>query len=247
MITIFEPRYEWLDRVDSTNTVCMKKAQEGEPEGYTVAAFFQEQGRGQRGNSWESEEGKNLTFSLLLRPSFLKVEEQFSLSKVVALSICDWIEMQGVKAKIKWPNDIYVDDKKIAGILIENNFSGSALDVSVIGIGLNLNQEVFPADLPNPTSMWQLTNKQYRPEIVLSELVVSIQMRYLQLRYGLRNKVDEDYLTSLYRINESFFYSDSTGRFRAKVIDVKPTGELILKSESGEIKSFGFKEVNFEI
>lgn len=247
MVNVFEPRFEWLERVDSTNTHCMKKAQAGELEGYVVAAFFQEQGRGQRGNTWESEDGKNLTFSLLLRPNFLRVEEQFSLSKVIALSICDWINLEGVKPKIKWPNDIFIGDKKVAGVLIENSFSGSTLDVSVIGIGLNLNQYDFSPYLPNPTSMMKITGKQYSPEVVLSEIAVSIQMRYLQLKYGLKNKVDEDYITSLYRYNEFCNYSNSNGRFKAKIIDVKPTGELILETESGELKSFGFKEVNFEI
>lgn len=247
MISIFEPRFVWLDRVDSTNSYCMKIAAEGEPEGLAVAAFIQEQGRGQRGNSWESEEGKNLTFSLLLRPNFLKVEQQFALSKAIVLSICDWLTINGLGACIKWPNDIYVGDRKICGILIENSFSSPSLEVSVIGIGLNLNQSSFSKDIPNPTSMLLLTGMQYVPATVLSELVVSIQMRYLQLRYGLQDKIDNDYINSLYRFSEYHFYKSAEGKFKAKIVGVKPTGELILETEKGEQKMFAFKEVSFEI
>jgi len=225
----------------------MQLAQAGEPEGLVVAAYVQEQGRGQRGNRWMSEEGKNITFSLLLRPIFLKVEEQFTLSKVIALSISDWLKANGVNAIIKWPNDIYVDDKKLAGILIENSFSGPVLEVSVIGIGLNLNQTDFSEDIPNPTSMVLLTNKQYKPEIVLSELIVSIQVRYLQLRYGLKDKIDADYINSLYRFNQYHSFTCNEGRFKAKIIGIKPTGELILETDQGEQKMFGFKEIAFEI
>jgi BirA family transcriptional regulator, biotin operon repressor / biotin---[acetyl-CoA-carboxylase] ligase len=247
MDRIFEPQFIWLDRVDSTNSYCNQLAKNGELEGCTVAAYIQEQGRGQRGNSWESEEGKNLTFSLLLRPTFLKVEEQFYLSKVIALSVCDWIKNNSLDAKIKWPNDIYVGDNKIAGILIENSFSSTILDVSVIGIGLNLNQTLFSDDIPNPTSMKLLTGKHYQIEIVLSELVVSIQLRYMQLRFGLKMKIDDDYINSLYRFNEYNFFTGDEGRLKARIIGVKPTGELILETKEGELKTFAFKEVTLDI
>jgi BirA family biotin operon repressor/biotin-[acetyl-CoA-carboxylase] ligase len=225
----------------------MRLAEKGEPEGQVVAAYFQEQGRGQRGNTWESDVSKNLTFSLLLRPVFMKVEEQFAISKVIALSICDWLKMNDVDARIKWPNDIYVGDKKIAGILIENSFSSSQLDVSVVGIGLNLNQTIFSSDIPNPTSMKLLTGNEYRPEIVVSELMVSLQMRYLQLKFGLGDKIKEDYLNALYRFKILSNYSTVDEKFVAKIIGVKPTGELILETELGEQISFGFKEIAFEM
>jgi BirA family transcriptional regulator, biotin operon repressor / biotin---[acetyl-CoA-carboxylase] ligase len=247
MNSVFEPQFEWLDRVDSTNSYCMRMANNGKPEGYAVASFYQEQGRGQRGNSWESEEGKNLTFSLLLRPTFIKVEEQFLLSKVIALSICNWIQLQGKIAAIKWPNDIYVGDKKVAGILIENSFSSPVLEVSVVGIGLNLNQTNFTSDIPNPTSMMLLTDIQFRPEIVLSELVASIQTRYHQLKHGRKEMLSDDYLKSLYKFQHYFNYSSSEGKFKAKIIGVQPTGKLILETDKGQQLSFGFKEVSFEL
>jgi len=246
METVFEPKFIWLDSVDSTNSYCMKLAQSGEPEGLVVASFFQKQGRGQRGNRWESESGKNLTFSLLLRPSFMKVEEQFDISKIVALSISDWLKNNNVDACIKWPNDIYVGDKKIAGILIENSFCSSTLDVSIIGIGLNLNQTEFPSEVTNPISMKLLTGRQYEPEVALSELIVSIQMRYLQLHYRLNKKVSEDYLKLLFRLNELCNYSSVEGHFKARIIGISPIGELVVETEQGIQKTFAFKEIVFE-
>ena len=247
MELVFEPNFIWLEKVDSTNSYCMRLAEKGEPEGHVVAAYFQEQGRGQRGNTWESESGKNLTFSLLLRPTFMQVEEQFAISKVIALSIYDWLKISGVEACIKWPNDIYVGDRKIAGILIENSFSSPILEVSVIGVGLNLNQTSFSPEIPNPTSMALLTGGQYRPEIVLRELMISIQMRYLQLKFGLGQKVSDDYLSALYRFQVVSNFSSSGEKFKATIIGVKPTGELILETETGEQRFYGFKEVSFEL
>lgn len=176
----------------------------------------------------------------------MKVEEQFEVSKVIALSICDWLKINGVEACIKWPNDIYIGERKIAGILIENSFSSSQLDVSVIGIGLNLNQTIFSPNIPNPTSMKLLKGIQYRPEIVLRELLVSIQLRYLQLKYGLSHKVADDYLKTLFRFETFSNYSSAGELFKAKIIGIKPTGELILETEQGDHRSFGFQEITFE-
>lgn len=243
----FEPRYIWLDKIDSTNSYCMKKAAENESEGLAVAAFYQENGRGQRGNTWESRDGMNLTFSLLLRPTFLRVEEQFALSKVVALSVCHWINLNGAKAKIKWPNDIYIDDSKVCGILIENNFSGATLDVSVVGIGLNLNQTVFSDDIPNPTSMKLIAGREFNPATVMVELVNIIQTFYAKLNFKENDELDTLYLRSLYRFGEYFDFKTSEGTFSAKIIGIKNTGELILQTDIGRQLYFAFKEVSFII
>ncbi len=242
----FQPRFIWLEKVDSTNTYCMNLAAKGEPEGVAVAAYFQEHGKGQRGNAWESQEGENLTFSLILRPTFLKVEEQFIISKAVALSVCDWINTNGVQAKVKWPNDIYIGDKKICGILIENSFSGPTLEISVVGIGLNLNQKVFSDDLPNPISMSFLKGYTFSPELVLTEIVSNIQKRYAAIKTN-KKSIDEDYLSQLYRFDEVHHFSANNEEFNAKIVGVKNTGELIIEDELGIRRNFAFKEVNFII
>lgn len=238
-------RIVWHDKVTSTNDVCVKAAVEGELEGLVIAAYFQEHGRGQRGNSWESEVNKNLTFSLLLRPAFLKVEQQFMLSKIIALGVIDWLKSITLDATIKWPNDIYVIDCKIAGILIENGFSSNVLDYSVAGIGVNLNQTAFSSDIPNPTSVLLATGVKYVAELVIVDLLEFINVRYQQLIDGLTSVISDDYLNRLYRRNNYYQYIDKNEKFEARIVGVKPGGELMLETKGGTIKSYGFKEVSF--
>ena len=237
-----------LEVIDSTNNYAKQQIRENKlAEGTVFLTYEQTSGRGQQKNVWESEPRQNLLFSIVLCPDFVELRRQFQLSKIISLGIYNAINKYVSGVKIKWPNDIYVGDKKIAGILIENSFSGPALDVTVVGIGLNLNQTEFPPDLPNPISMLQLTGVEHRPEIVLRELIVSIQMRYLQLKFGLRDKVSNEYLNSLYRFNVTSRFSDSDGIFNAKIIGIHSTGELILETEQKQQKYYAFKEVSYEI
>lgn len=240
-------RVERYNRVSSTNDICMKGAGEGATEGLVVAARFQEQGRGQRGNSWESEEGLNLTFSILLRPSFLRVENQFLLSKMASVAICDWLTGKADRVAVKWPNDIYIGNCKAAGILIENSFCSSFIEVSVVGIGLNLNQRQFSSDLPNPTSVALSTGKDYQPDEALEELIECISARYCQLKEGDTDLLSNDYFNLLYRKDTYCLYRGKEGDFLAKIHGIKPSGELILETDAGELKAFGFKEVLFII
>ncbi len=240
---------EWYDAVSSTNDVCMQAAADGRAEGLVVAAHFQEHGRGQRGNAWESGSGLNLTFSVLLRPTFIRVEEQFLISKVVAVAICDWVA-QYVKDKsvaIKWPNDIYVDDCKIAGVLIENSFNSSELSVSVVGIGVNVNQVDFSSDVPNPTSLRREVQREFNLQDTLQEFVLCLSNRYSQVSAGVVDAIHADYLGRLYRKNTYCLYRAGGEEFRAVIVGVKPTGELQLLTEQGQQRSFAFKEVAFVI
>lgn len=143
---------KWYNRIDSTNLQAHRELQDAE-EGTVWVADFQTAGRGQRGNSWESTEGVNLLFTVLLRPDFLPVADQFSISRITALAIVKYLEGKGLHPKIKWPNDIYINDKKICGILIEHTLCGANLSASILGIGININQKVFESDAPNPTSL----------------------------------------------------------------------------------------------
>lgn len=149
---MIDVRVNWFKEIDSTNSQAHRCRHEASD--FTVwAAEFQTAGRGQRGNTWESAVGENLTFSILLKPTNFLSTRQFELSQVVALGVVDYLATHGIEAKIKWPNDIYVGDRKICGILIENVLSGDTLSVCIAGIGVNLNQTVFRSDAPNPTSL----------------------------------------------------------------------------------------------
>ena len=139
-------------------------------EGDVIWAERQSAGRGQRGHSWESEEDKNLTFSVLLEPTFLAPQDQFMLLRVIALSMVDTLLQFGIEARIKWTNDIYVGDKKIVGILMEHKLQGSILSRAIAGIGINVNQREFSPKLPNPTSMALLKGKVFDREQVLGSL-----------------------------------------------------------------------------
>jgi BirA family transcriptional regulator, biotin operon repressor / biotin---[acetyl-CoA-carboxylase] ligase len=250
----------------------------GEPlfEGTLVIAKHQKQGRGQRGAAWESEAGKNLIFSFFLRPIFLKIGDQFQLNKAISLGVMEFLQVhlfplegrkegegtlhsdQGngrdVRVSVKWPNDIYIDNKKIAGILIENSVSGNELRHSIVGIGININQQKFPIELPNPTSLKLVTGKEFELRECLEEICSCIERRYLQLRnvnclQGAsakgRQNINTDYLESLYRFNEWTNYKYRGGIINAKITGVSQVGKLILKTHTGEVVECDFKEVGF--
>ena len=157
----------WLERVDSTNDEARRHISEIDNLS-VVSALEQTKGRGQRGNRWSSQPGENLTFSLVVKDFRIKANEQSAISQTTALSLTDLLSRHEIKARIKWPNDIYAGDEKICGILIENSLKGSEIDWSIIGIGLNVNQTIFPSDLPNPTSM-SLENRGADIEALLVE------------------------------------------------------------------------------
>ena len=217
-------------------------------EGDIILAQRQTAGRGQRGHTWESREGENLTFSLLLEPLFLSPSEQFLISECVALGVCDALLHYGIEAQIKWTNDIYIGDRKLAGILIEHKLQGSALARTVAGIGLNVNQKAFSDDLPNPISMAQASGREFDREQVLQTVVTSLMARYEQLRDGGAKELQADYHQRLYRLGQEHCYALPDGsRFRGIIHGVEPTGALRIENERGELLSFLFKEVEFVI
>lgn len=217
-------------------------------EGDIILAQCQTAGRGQRGHTWESREGENLTFSLLLEPLFLPPSEQFLISECVALGVCDALLNYGIEAQIKWTNDIYIGDRKLAGILIEHKLQGSALARTVAGIGLNVNQKAFSDDLLNPISMAQATGREFDREEVLQTVATSLMARYEQLREGGAKELQADYHQRLYRLGQQHCYALPDGsRFRGIIRGVEPTGALRIENERGELLSFLFKEVEFVI
>ena len=217
-------------------------------EGDVVWADFQTAGRGQRGHLWHSRKGENLTFSVVLEPSFVHIAEQFSVSEVVALSLVDMLSEYGIEAKIKWTNDIYVGDKKLVGILIEHTLSSATLRRTIVGVGINVNQREFDPSIPNPVSMAQLLDRELDAEGVLQCFLKYLQCNYEMLRNGAKEELHDRYNALLYRKNEYYTYALPSGeKFRAKILGTAPSGALRLEDAEGNTKDYLFKEVEFII
>jgi len=212
-------------------------------EGTVVVTDNQTQGRGLSGNSWESKPGANLTFSTILYPLTVKASGQFILSKAISLAVFDFIlEIVPDGVSIKWPNDVYVGDKKIAGILIENFIEGTYLTKTIAGIGVNINQKCFLSNAPNPVSLHQLTGKTYPLNSCLLSLHASIASRYRMMKED-EKQLTSDYLQHLYRFGKLSRYSADGVFFDATITGVNHYGMLEMITATGERKAFGFKEV----
>ena len=217
-------------------------------EGDVVWADFQTAGRGQRGHEWHSRKGENLTFSVVLEPTFVPIAEQFSVSEVVALSLVDMLSEYGIEARIKWTNDIYVGDRKLVGILIEHSLASTSLRRTIVGVGINVNQTEFDTSLPNPISMAQLLGKELDAETVLNRFISHLQRNYEALREGGAEVLHERYNALLYRKNEYHTYALPSGeRFSAKILGTAPNGALRLEDTESKTKDYLFKEIEFVI
>lgn len=216
------------------------------PEGTIIVTDKQTQGRGQRGNQWEAQAGQNLTFSLVLMPVFLAAAEQFWLNMAVSLAIQETLLpiLTGRQLTIKWPNDVYVDDKKLGGVLIENTLQGYALAHSIVGIGLNVNQVSF--NVPTATSLLLVSPApvDYSLSGLLNTLAGQLEKRYLQLRAGHRNELRATYLQQLYRYQQPHTYLADDQLFMGTIVDLDAIGRLGILTK-GVIRYFAFKEVAF--
>jgi BirA family transcriptional regulator, biotin operon repressor / biotin---[acetyl-CoA-carboxylase] ligase len=232
--------------VESTNTFASGLLQNGQiSEGTIIHTNYQLAGRGQRGNRWESEDGKNLLFSIVLFPDMVSPGDQFIISMLISLGICDFLKMHISGYKIKWPNDIYAGDDKIAGILIENSLSGNSIINSIAGIGLNINQVRFPGNVPNPVSLKVLTRRDHDLDLCLKQLSICLDKRYKMLLGGNRDEITDSYISSLYRLNEWHNYMTDSGQLFGRIISVTPSGCLQIEDLKKNIREFQFKEVEF--
>jgi len=237
-----------LTSVDSTNnyaTALLSNDTTG--EGTVILADVQTQGRGHGGNKWFSDAGKNLLCSIILKPDFLVAERQFFLSMCVSNAIHDLILPIARPVFIKWPNDILLIGKKVAGILIENTIIGNHMNTSVIGIGLNVNQEYFPCDLHDPISLSIATGKKYDLNNILSGLIKSLSFHIEKLYLEQYAEIKTIYLNNLWSLNEWAFYTDTSGIFEGRIADVADSGELMMIHRNGIMKQYGFKEIAFVI
>ena len=241
-----------LEEVKSTNSWLLDtltSASQPLPEGTVVYTLRQTAGRGQVGNSWESEPDKNVSFSLLLRPTFLPIPKQFVLSELCCVGVLFALKQLGVPAlTIKWPNDIYAGDDKLCGILIEHRLMGGILSESVLGVGINVNQMRWIGNAPNPTSL-KLQGVDTTPEIVLEAVTQQISSLYTMLKEEPEGAlaIHKLFVGHLYRCTGFHPYVDvqSGVSFSAELKDVDPQGPMILRLEDGEERKYWFKEVRF--
>ena len=265
-----------LDEIDSTNNFLRSSGCSGasrslhhlDTPGHRrmtlVTAEFQTAGRGADTNRWESARGENLLFSLRVHPTSLPVRRMFAISEAAALAVRDCLHTflpsntppkggRGVPkggrgVSIKWPNDIYYGDSKVAGILIENDLQGARVLCSTIGIGINVNQRRFLSDAPNPRSLADILGHDVERHLVLEQFMDSFTHYFEQIETGKEEPLDalhEDYKSHLYRRGETHTYSDKDGTFRATLIDVEPYGHLVLQDTTGKQRRYAFKEVKY--
>lgn len=235
-----------LEEVDSTNSYVERNARTLS-HGDTVTAHTQSAGRGQRGNSWESAPSANITFTMLLKPD-IEASKQFFISEAFSLCVCRVLkDICGVDCKVKWPNDIYVGDSKICGILISHSLQGRKINHTVAGAGININQEEFVSDAPNPISVRQITGRRFDLMRILTPLASDIEESVAKLGdEAYRSSLHESYMARLWRGDgkEYLFRDCATGEeFRASIHSVEPSGHLVLSDADGTLRRFAFKEV----
>ena len=247
----------YIEQTYSTSTLLREQYSDALPHFYTIRTDYQTAGRGQAGNSWESEAGKNLLFSTFLRYEGIHAAQQWRLSMLVAVALWDTLANYLPKEclAIKWPNDIYFGDKKLVGILIENNLSGQYVGYSIVGIGVNVNQTKWLSNAPNPISMKEITGEEYDVEALMNEWISS--MKSWELRTT--EEIKTAYVQHLYRRDGWHMYverevsveptqiaqRDIKGAFLAQLIGITEQGELMLRKENNEEKIYHFKQIRF--
>lgn len=234
---------QYMQSCHSTNDIAKLALQNHDiSEGFLFITDEQTQGRGQRGNSWFSEAGKNLTCSIVLCPKFLPLHEQFYLNMISSLAVQKTFEDQGVEnVKVKWPNDVLISQKKAAGILIENSVKNNKLEWTVLGVGVNINQMRF--HLERATSLWKETGTETSVEEYLHQFLAHLEALYLRLRDGKKSDLKELYLSNLFGYQQIRQYR-SEYEFEGKLVDVTDAGFLVIET-GGRLQQFDFKEVEF--
>jgi len=227
-----------LDSIDSTNDFALKLIAKSTPnEGTVISADFQTHGKGQRDNIWQSPPKENLLFSVILYPPELSASNQFYLSMMTSSAIISFLKtfLAPERLSIKWPNDLYFDDKKIGGILIQNNLKGFSIESTVIGIGININQRIFDPKLPNPTSLSLLQNKTFDLEQLKTVLYEKLDLEYQKLRSSSFSSIKASYESVLYNKGIISTVNCNSGQIKGTIIGVEADGRLLLNID-GKIK-----------
>ncbi len=238
-----------FDELQSTNEYALSLLSKSKPiEGTVISAHHQTAGKGQIGSSWLVEAGKNLTLSIILQPHFLPIPRQFLLNQAVSLAVVDFLGqfVPSDHVRLKWPNDVYIKDKKSTGILIQNTLSGTKIQHTVIGLGININQTTFPPSLPNPTSLALATGKDdYVLDELRQTLFSCLESRYLQLKANQWERLNDAYHQVLYKLNEIHFFQSAEGAlFKGIITGVTEQGLLKVDTDTG-LQTFNLKEITF--
>ena len=240
------PQVIYIPECGSTNALVKSISNSSDIASGTVFwADNQTEGRGMSGNSWESEKGKNLTFSVFFRPMNVSADMPFVILEMVSLCVKYTLDKYITGVAVKWPNDIYCGDKKIAGILIENAIVDGKITQSIIGIGININQVKFLSDAPNPVSLAQITGLSFDNNDILLEFREIFAEQSKRLNDNNFDDIHYDYLNTIYRKDGYHKYSDGGGIFDATIRDIEPDGYLVLERTDGSISRYAFKEVAF--
>ncbi len=235
-----------LPKCLSTNLEARSIIEKGDAvEGAVIYTERQVAGRGQMGNTWEAAYGQNLTFSVILKPHFLRIEQQFYLSMSVAIAIQRFISQYCPKnnVAIKWPNDVLVQEKKVSGILIENTLHKRCLQHSIVGIGININQTDFES--PLATSLKNLTGQSYELEKVLKAFLVILDQEYHRLRQGFLDVIKNDYLALLFRFDDWHTYEIDQERHLCKIVGIDSYGKLQVAHQNETVKTYALKEIKY--
>ena len=235
-----------LKEIDSTNRFLRELKDEQEDEMVVAVADFQTAGKGQGSHTWESEAGKNLLFSIKVHPRWVPVRQQFLLSMAGAIAIKEALETYVAGITLKWPNDVYWNDKKISGTLIETSIDSKGIKTCIFGIGINVNQEAFHSDAPNPVSLRQILGHEVDKDELLQKVIGGFRRYYELLRRADYMDVSGIYHLSLYRRKGFHRYEDADGDFEGAFVEVEDDGHLILHDKQGVIRSYSFGEVKFK-
>jgi BirA family biotin operon repressor/biotin-[acetyl-CoA-carboxylase] ligase len=232
-----------LDAVDSTNTYASTLLKNQKlSEGLIIQAFHQTNGRGQMGTNWHSPPGESLTFSVILMPVFLKVAQQFYLNMAISLGVFEYLSTKGIPGGlIKWPNDIIVQRKKLAGILIENTLHGNSIQHSIVGIGLNVNSNASSL-LEFATSLFAETGRLYNLDAEIREIAHHLDKYYTFLRLGKFNLLKQEYMKQLLGHHHPITIKKGEAKIEVTVTDIKESGKIVLEENNGNWWVAGFKE-----
>lgn len=240
-----KPEVIWLEETNSTNDEIRKSTSSSSRRMSVVAADYQRSGRGQATNQWESEAGKNLLFSIMIHPLMVPVRNQFLLSMAGGLALKEVLDSYTPEITLKWPNDVYWRDRKISGTLIETTLSAGHIKDCIFGIGLNVNQQVFKSDAPNPVSLAQILGHEIDRKKLLDELLSAFDKYYSWIENGQYGDISALYHEALYHRQGFYPYRDvASGEvFEAAIIEVEDDGTLVVRNREGIISEYRFKEL----